>query len=252
MAEAQAQNSPFSWGNFFTKKPDVQQQQNNPNPKLTNNDPNNQPNPANPASPQNTQTPFDAYANLWKNVDSKDTTPPPFDIDDKTVSGVADKLDFMAGYDEAELQGLRDHFGDKADSVFKLLNNVGRKAYSTALQHGSKVTGKYLDVRKGYDSKDIGKQIREHNVTNSIGAFEAAKKHPVIRQQLEKVGLELARQHPDADATWISEKTREYFDMMSSAFSPQEQTNLTDEQKKKAPGGQDFDWDEFSKAQEDR
>jgi len=211
-----------------------QQNQNNQNGNDTNN-------------PENRQTPFDAYANLWKDADSASEVAPDFKVDEKLLNNTADSIDFTRDLPEDLQEGLTQAFGDNLPMLLKALNHIGRRSYATSLNHGSLLTDKYLKVKGTFDQKGFGRNVREHMALTGINSHEAAQKHPIVRETLQMIGQRLAKANPDASPDWIRDKAFEFFKEMGSALTPQNTQETQQQEEAKKPGGRDFDWDSWGK-----
>lgn len=211
-----------------------QQQQNNQNQNDLNN-------------PENRQTPFDAYKNLWQNADTSAENPPDFKLDDKLVNTTADSIDFLKDLPKEMVEGLQTAFGDNYGVVADVLNHIGRRAYATSLNHGSLLTDKYLKVKGTFDQKGFGRNVKEHMALTGIASHEAAQKHPILRETLQMIGSKLARLHPDATPDWIRDKAFEFFKEANGALFAQPNQQQQQQEQRKAPGGDEFDWDAWAK-----
>lgn len=202
---------------------------------------------------QQTQDPFNAYADLWKAPTENDGEKTPrFQLDPAVINRSADSLDFVRNMPEDMRASLEEVFGTNAEKGSALLNYVARQAYASAIQHGTALTDRYLDVRGQHEGKKVGKTVKEQLALNSIDSMEAAKKSPIVKENLRLIAQNLSRTYPDADPQWIQEKTQEFFVQMATAVNPQKDEKTIETEQRKAPGGEDFDWDSWLAADKAR
>lgn len=220
-----------------------QQQQNNANPQNANNQQQQQ----NNETRQLPDNPLDAYAKLWENVDDKANKAPEFNVEDKVLNSRADSLDFMYGLPEDLANEIQEKFGDNAETLGKLLNHIGRRAYSTTMADGMKLSNTYINARHAHESKQLGGTVRNQLVKSTIDAHEAAKKHPIVRESLQIIGERIARQYPDATPQEVQEMSIKFFTDVNGVLNPQPSQQQSAEETAKSPGGEDFDWGGYLK-----
>lgn len=198
-------------------------------------------------NPEQIQSPLDAYKGLFDNIPDNQEQAPQFDIDLKQINGVADSLDFTRSMPDDMRESIMETFGDKAQAVEALLNHIGRQAYATAIKHGSSLTGKYIDVRSGFDRKGLDKVVKDHMTLSGVDTLEVARKNPVVRENLRMIAQNLARKYPDATPQEIQDMSQKFFKDMATALTPENIQQQQELDRKKAPGGEDFDWEGWQK-----
>lgn len=191
--------------------------------------------------------PLDAYAKLWENADDKADKAPAFNVDGKVINGRADALDFMYGLPDDLQQEVSEKFGDNAETLGKLLNHIGRRAYSTTLSDSMNLSDKYIDMRSKFEKSHLGQDVRKQMVMSTLDAHEAAKKHPIVRETLRMIGERVARLHPDASPQEVQEMSVKFFTDMNGAINPQPDNQQIQQDAAKAPGGEEFDWGGYLK-----
>jgi hypothetical protein len=223
-----------------------QQQQQRSQPNNDGGGPSNN-NPQGATNDPNTQkSPLDAYAKLWENIPDNEAEVPRFNIAEDVINKSAGGLDFTRNLPDELREAVGTAFGEHAGTVEQLLNHIGRQIYATGIKHTSALTDKYLDVRKGFDQKGLGRTINEHMALTSIDGMEAAKKSPIVREHLKTIGQRLARQYPDATPSEIQDLTQKFFLEMAQAISPKNLQAQQEQDIARAPGGADFNWDDWA------
>lgn len=165
---------------------------------------------------KNTQNPLDAFKGMFYNDNSggnKDA-PPVFQIDPKVLEDVAGKLSFAQVTPELA-QKLQS--GDPT-ALQQTLDDLGRRVYSTAVQHLSSLTDKFVTARTEHDRKGLGQSVRSELTSNRLS--QLAENNPVLKEHVTSVGSMLASKYPDASPDWIAEQTKSYFVTMAKQLDP--------------------------------
>ena len=240
---------------LFQKKPPAANP-NGPDPKTfkfdpmtgkpiqANVDPNNpNPNSADAVDPNNPdggskKNPLDAFKNLWSNDPNKsDGKPPAFNLDPTKLSELTKSLDFSSHVTPELAQKLQS--GD-VNTLKEALNTLGQSVYGTVFQHMPQLTESYVGARLEHDRKGLGHSVKSTLTKQSLSKLAAD--NPVLQKQLEMIGEELLKNHPDADPDWIAGQAQEYFVSIAKSVSPDsfKGPNDSNDKNKQQDGSFDF------------
>ena len=211
----------------------------------------NQANPNTPANPdpQQNQTPnaMDLYKGLFDAAageDGNSDPAPQLNISPETMSKTLERLDFTGNLPENIVGKLQNGESFDAQDIVALTNHVAKQAYAAAMQHGSTLTGKFVDLHSAHSLKSVPSVINQHLATSRVGSSPAASSNPVVQKHLQTVASQLAKLNPGATPEWIQERTEEYFVNMARQIRPDAFTPTPEEAKRQAANSS-FDWDAF-------
>lgn len=161
--------------------------------------------------------PMDSYAKMFDNASKADAAPV-LQLDDKTLSGVTDSLDFTTAL-PSDLRARIESGDGKA--MMEGLNLIARGAYKTSLQHSTALTDRFVEAREGHANKGFGSKVKNVMTSNEL-ANTSNFEHPVVRQQLTEVANRLQTQNPDASPQQIATMAKQYLIDLAGAINPQQ------------------------------
>lgn len=181
------------------------------------NDPNNKTDPTK-NSVKTAKSPLDDFSTLFDNpnTDDKQNLPPSLSISPDKLKEHVSKLDFTADLPNETRQALV-NMGDQGKLFLELLNHVGRQAYSTAVQHSSALTDKFVGMRSEFDTKALSGRVKSELVRSG---FHKSNAHPVVKAAQEMVASQLQAVNPDATPEWIQEQTNSFFTLLGQQLDP--------------------------------
>lgn len=197
--------------------------------------------------PNSMQNPMDVFKDLFAKADASAEKAPAFELPAETLNQAADSMDFTRGLPE-ELQQALVAAGDQGKLFVQLAQHMSRQAYASALAHGSKLTGQYMDVRSQFDQKGLGKTVKEHLALSNIDSMLENTQSPVVKEHLRMIGQQLAQKYPDANPAWISQQAKAFFLEMAKAVQPDafgDKATMEAQEAAKAPGGVEFNWGDW-------
>jgi hypothetical protein len=156
------------------------------------------------------ENPLDIFSGLFDNTGTgEEDLPPEFTLSPDTLTQVADGMDFMRGVSQEDMQAAQN--GDMA-AMMKMMQHVGRQAYTNALQHNAQLTDKFVSARSDYDRKGVAPAIREHLTGQEMekSFSKEAMANPAVKSQLVDTAKRLAKRHPDASPAWVADQAKQY------------------------------------------
>lgn len=214
-----------------------QQQQRDPNDPSQSQQQNNGPSQRPGGGGEGGQSGLDLFAQMFDNPGTSDG-PPAFQIDADTLGKARKGFNGLHGLDPAVLEKAK---GGDWESQLAIMAHMSGSAYERALDHGSQVTGKYLDVRDGHREKGFDGRVRKA----MLGEHLSNKNLPMgARKVMTRIMSSLSAQYPDASTADLEGAAQEMFQEMSSVFNSGD-----GEQQSGQPGGRreftDEEWDTF-------
>jgi len=172
--------------------------------------------PENIVDPNKSKNPLDVFDGLWDNTNKSGTVDAPsFSLDPEALKTVAGKLSFAPQLTAEQLEKFKT--GDP-ETIAALLNETGRQAYTSLMQHIPALTDKYVTARLQHDRAGLGRSVRTELTVNSLEKL--ASKNPVLKQQLDRVVAGLYEKYPDATPDWVAEQSTKYFVDIAKQLSP--------------------------------
>ena len=147
--------------------------------------------------------------------------PPRFNLSAEAVKKAADKMDFMAGIPEELQTEITNANGSLSlELVSKLINHAGRNAYSRAMEHGSSLTGQFVEQRVTHADQALPAHIRTH-LAKSKATSGLNGDDPVVAEHTRFIAERITEKYPDATDEDIAELTKEYFVTMARQVRPE-------------------------------
>lgn len=189
-----------------------------------------------PAAPQD---PLAAFAKMFDNTPNGDAPKAPeFKLSPDAIKQAASGLDFADTVPKDLMERIK---ADDPTAIAELVNNLGRKLYSTSLEHNSLLTDRFVGARSEFDRKSYGSDVNKTLAKNSLKSI--AEQSPVAAAHLQRIADDLYSKNPDATPQWIEEQTKRFFVDMARMANPEAFGQPNDpSQRGKA---QETDWDEF-------
>lgn len=210
---------------MFKTKPAAppQNQQQQQMPPLNNPDGNKDPNKLqdggdfsqDPAS-KKAKSPLDLYAKLF-DTPSEDGTkkPPVFALDAAMLKDVSSKLSFTEFMTPELTEALKS--GDPAAQK-QAFDALGQSVYTTAMQHLSGLTDKFVDLRMSHDRESLGSHVKDVLTKDKLASL--ASDNPIVQEQIDGIGARLRTKFPDKSPDWVTEQTKAYFIHVATALDP--------------------------------
>lgn len=199
-------------------------------------------NSANPAAPaQNAGSngpadPAQLYAKMWDNSTNKTNEPPKLQIDDKVLSQVTEKLDFMQGVNPELMQKA---ISGDMNALIELLQHQGRQIYATTLKHNAAVTDAYVGQRDQFNSSNLPSSIKRELTLDTM--FSGLKNIPEFaKQQLKDTALRFQQANPDASPAEVQQAVQDYMRQVAGFVNPPSSADSNNDQ----PGS--VDWDKWA------
>ena len=192
-------------------------------------------NGGNEGTNQQTTNPLDAYAKMFDNSLKAPEAPPSFNLDPATLDSVTGSMDFLKGINPEIVARAK---GGDTEAIFEMMNASNRNAYRAAMEHGSKLTDKFVGMRDDFNGKGLSGRVREELTINAISGDGKAT-HPVVRQQLKEIATKLQRDNPDASPQQIADAAKKYVSDLNSAINP------SASQESSKPASKEVDWDKW-------
>lgn len=171
------------------------------------------PNDGKPKAPSD---PLAAFDKIFDNTpDDKAPKRPEFKLSPEVLKQAADSQDFGSLVPQDFYERL-----EKRDPTLfaDLFNSIGRKAYSTSLEHSSALTDRFVDLHSQHSQKGLGKHVTATLAKNNLKSI--SEKSPVAAKQIEQLQQQILDKFPDATPEFIQEQTEEYFRQIAMVMFP--------------------------------
>ena len=196
-----------------------------------------------PQKQQQQKDPLAPFAQIFDNapVDGKKQAPQ-YKLSPDVIKQAADSLD----YSDSIPKDFKKRMAEGDDTVWaELVNGLGRKAYSHALEHNSVLTDRFVSQRSEYDRSGYGTEVTKTLAKQSLKSI--AEKSPTAAKFLEGIHTDLLEKNPDATHEWLEEQSKKFILSMGGIIAPDEFVENKRIQEKNAQDGGDVDWDKWSK-----
>lgn len=223
--------------------PDPGTQHTDPDPNATP-DPNASPAPGLPtATPdpgsqsQEPKDPLAHFAQIFDNKQLEANQPDPTvgSADLFTNENMGKILESLPNFTDHISQETREKLaaGEDPNAVMLAFDEIGKGAYSAALQHAVRLseslTGKRLEAMEA----SFSDKINQHQVQQNINQHELIKGSPVLQAGISIIADRLQRTNPTASPQWITEQSTKFFMESANVLSGNEPGG------KKIPGAGD-------------
>lgn len=200
----------------------------------------------NPAS-TSTSTPFDQFADLWKNAPVDPNAPAPAgvfgNVDPKRFMEAAGKIDFAKVVTPEQLQAISAG-GDGAMSSFAAaLNSVAQSTYAQSAFASTKIVEQALARAKDSFYADLPQHIKKQTVSESLRAENPVFSNPAVQPIISALEAQLTVKFPQASAGEITTMAKTYVEALGTSFAPKP-APATDPKTGKAVR-EDTDWSTF-------
>jgi hypothetical protein len=199
--------------------------------------------PAIPAAKTGTESPLDGYKDLWQKADTdKQPTPvaPAMKVDPAKLSAAANNIDFTKSINADAL--AKAATGDAA-SLALVINQAAR----AGLQHATAATATIVEAALAQQGKMFRENvlpdaIKAATISQSLGAENPVFEHPAVAPVLNLVKEQLQVKFPNASASEIASKAREYVGGMAGELVKASGKVITDAPKpaEATQGGTDW------------
>lgn len=136
----------------------------------------------------------------------------------EALSALSKKLDFSSAISEESLSALKE---GKPDALIGVMNDIGRAAYTAALQHSGSLSDSVLENRFKSLTKslptNIGEVLTEHGLKESIPGFD----NPIVKEGMKGIADRIRLAHPDATPKEVAKMTQDYFTALATVINPE-------------------------------
>lgn len=170
-----------------------------------------------PKAAEGDKSPLEGFKDLWETPIGKDGKPipaaktsiaPTFNIDPKKMLESARGIDFKAAIDTAVLDKASK--GDSA-ALSEVINQAAQAAYAQASVASTKILETALTRQaEAFESKIMPEILRKHNISNALRTDNPLFDNPAVAPMLNLVETQFASKFPNASATEITQKAKEY------------------------------------------
>lgn len=167
--------------------------------------------------PQEPAGVLDAYKDLYTPDTKEPEKAPEFNLAADKLDGVVNSQDFMQGVNPELMQKLQS--GDMS-ALGEIINHATRRAYRSALEHGSTLTGKFVDARLGFSEKNLDSRIRSSNLNDHLSQTPNFS-NPVVKQHMTSLVNQLSSKHPDAPMKDIVEEAKRIMMEVARGVNPE-------------------------------
>lgn len=227
---------------FFKAAPaakDPKDQSNEPDNKgLSDNPATKQADGKMPGTGEPAVNPLDTYKKMFEDAaKNTDAVAPSFKLDEKVLSEVSSKMDFMKGIPPELLQKAQ---GGDAAAMMQMMQISNQNAYKAALEHSSALTDTYLNQRSTFEQSKINSGVREQ-LTHQALASTPNYDHPVIKAELNAKAAQFAKANPDLPPQEIAKAAQKYINDLYSAMNPVDPNKTADGKEKE----KEMDWTKY-------
>lgn len=200
-----------------------------------------QPTPNNQVNGSNTPVdPLAAYQAMWQNNTNQEEAPPSLTLDNKVLDQVTGSMDFTKAIKPEVLQ--RAMSGD-SQAMVEMMNEIGRQAYRSALQHNSTLTDKFVSMREDHQfNKRVPSMVRDELTLGALTGADGQKMSPVARQQLAEIAKRYQRANPDASPSEVAAAAKKYVEDIYQAINPNASSQQQQNQQQQPA---EVDWDKY-------
>ena len=188
----------------------------------------------------------DLYAGLYEapKEESKRQAPQ-FNLTPDAISKAAGKMDFMANLPPELAEKVKSSNGSfDFETLSALINHAGRTAYSRAMEHGTALTGNFVEARVQHERQGLPEHLRTY-LAKSRTLGKKQIDNPVVREHMALISERIANKFPDATEDEIAELTHEYFTTMAREINPDAFGGPMDDKKGTQPVGEIQDFDSY-------
>lgn len=123
--------------------------------------------------------------------------------------------------------------GEDPNAVMVAFDEIGKGAYSAALQHAVRLSESLTTKRLETLEASFSDKINQHQVQQNINQHELIKGSPVLQAGISIIADRLQRTNPTASAQWITDQSTKFFLESANVLSGNEPGG------KKIPGAGD-------------
>ena len=182
--------------------------------------------------------PLDVYKGIFDTSKTDESVAPSFKLDDKVLTDVSSKLQFMNGVNPELIQRATN--GD-ASAMLEAMNAVAQNAYKAAIGHSAALTDTHLGARDKFNEQNLGGKVKQELITSQLADVPNFN-HPVLKAELVRVASALAKQNPDATPEQIKTEAVRYLTEVQAAMS---QNNSNPKPNSNRTAGEIDDWEAF-------
>lgn len=195
-------------------------------------------------NPAPAATPFDQFADLWKNPEQNGDQPPAGvfgNIDPKKFMEAAGKIDFSKVVTPEQLQAISTG-GEGAMGAFAAaLNAVAQSTYAQSAFAATKITEQALAKAKDSFLADLPQHIKKQTVSESLKAENPVFSNPAVQPIISALEAQLTVKYPQASAGEITQMAKQYVEALGTSFAPKPAAPATANNGAK----EDTDWSSF-------
>lgn len=190
--------------------------------------------PASESGNQEPKDPLAHFADLFDNKKQEATEPAPTvgAADLFTSENMGKIMESLPNFTDHITDETREALakGEDPQAIMKAFDEIGKGAYSTALQHSVKLSESLTAKQIEKMEASFSDRINQHQVTQAITQHELIKDSPVLQAGISIIAERLQKTNPTAAPDWITQQATKYF-LDSAAL-------LTGNKPGEGPGGQ--------------
>jgi hypothetical protein len=196
----------------------------------------------------NAATPFDQFAELWKNEPVDPNAPPPQSgvfgtIDPKRFMEAAGKIDFAKVVTPEQLQQITAG-GDNAMAAFAAaLNSVAQTTYAQSAFASTKIAEQAVAKAKESILADLPQHIKRNTVQDNLRQENPIFSNPAVQPIISALEQQMTVKYPQATASEITTMAKQYVEALGTSFAPKPPENKTGANGK--TGREEMDWSTF-------
>jgi len=174
-------------------------------------------NPSNQQQPQ--VNPANWYEDLYSNTQEDPDKAPEFSLDGEKLKSLSSGQQFITKDSITPEMQAKFAQGDFSDMV-TLINQAAQGSHRAALEHGSTLTGKFVEARDSFSEKKFGGRVKTTQVEQELSGLPNYN-NPAVKSHLNDIANRLSRQHPDASPREIALEAQRLLMEIANGVNPE-------------------------------
>ena len=193
-------------------------------------------------------TPFDQFADLWKNEPTDPNAPAPNtsvfgNVDPKKFMEAAGKIDFAKVVTPDQLQKISAGGEDAMTAFAAALNSVAQTTYAQSAFASTKIVEQAMAKAKDSFLAELPTHIKQQTVKESLRQDNPIFSNPAVQPIISALEAQMTVKYPQATAAEITTMAKQYVEALGTSFAPKPQEPA------RVPGSMkakdDQDWSSF-------
>jgi len=170
-------------------------------------------------------TPFDQFAELWKNEPVDPNAPPPQSgvfgtIDPKRFMEAAGKIDFAKVVTPEQLQQISAGGADAMQAFAAALNSVAQTTYAQSAFASTKIAEQAVAKAKESILADLPQHIKRNTVQDNLRQENPIFSNPAVQPIISALEQQMTVKYPQATASEITTMAKQYVEALGTSFAP--------------------------------